>query len=380
MLSITKMRVLLVSPLGDQLNGGIAKWTDHIITYYKSLDSDLELTLLNNPNSKAGFGTDSILRRIRNGIQNYYPLYKSFKTITKQAHFDVVHVCTSASFSLVKDFAIVKHARKKGIKSIVHCHFGRIPKILKATDWEHKLFIKLMHIVDQLVVMDMQSYKALSDYGYEKVSYLPNPLAVSVQQLIEENNDIQRLPNKIVFAGHLVKAKGVYELVEACKQLKGIELEMLGHIPSEEVKDQLIELSEDPTGGWLHIKGARPFEEVIKEMCSCGVFALPSYSEGFPNVIIESMACGCPIVTTPVGAIPEMLNIDNASPCGICVEPQNVEQLRNAIARLLENKDMAVHYGERAKNRVREMYVMPIVWEQLTEIWNRTLKWPSRGK
>lgn len=367
------MKVLLVSPYGDHLNGGIAKWTDHIISYYKGHENDLNLELLYNANSKAGFGTDSTFRRIRNGIQNYYPLYKSFKKVTKQKQFDVAHLCTSASFGLLKDLAIVKQASKKGIKSVVHCHFGRIPKVLKATNWEHKLFVKLMQVVDQLVVMDMHSYRALKDYGYDKVSYLPNPLAVSVQQLIESNQDIQREPNKIVFAGHLVKDKGVYELVEACKQIKGVELELLGHIPDEEVKKQLVELSGDSTEAWLHIKGARPFEEVIREMCSCGVFALPSYSEGFPNVIIESMACGCPIVTTPVGAIPEMINVDSEEPCGICVEVRNVEKLKNVIVSLLENQEQAAQLGKRAKERVNEMYSIPKVWEQLVCIWKQTI-------
>ena len=65
------MKVLLVSPYGEHLNGGIAKWTDHIITYYVGHEDDLELELLCNPNSRAGFGTDSTFRRIRNGIQNY---------------------------------------------------------------------------------------------------------------------------------------------------------------------------------------------------------------------------------------------------------------------------------------------------------------------
>ncbi len=368
------MQVLLVSPYGDQLNGGIAKWTDHIITYYKGHGNDLNMELLCNPNLKAGFGTDSIFRRIRNGIQNYYPLYKSFKKVTKQKQFDVVHVCTSASFGLLKDLAIVEQARKKGIKSVVHCHFGRIPKVLKATNWEHKLFIKLMQVVDKLVVMDMHSYRALKDYGYDKVSYLPNPLAISVQQLIESNQDIQREPNKIVFAGHLVKDKGVYELVEACKQIKGVELELLGHISDEEVKKQLVELSGDSTGVWLHIKGARPFEEVVREMCSCSVFALPSYSEGFPNVIIESMACGCPIVATPVGAIPEMINVDSAEPCGICVEARDVDQLKTAIVSLLENKEQAAQLGKRAKERVNDLYSMPKVWKQLINIWKAVIK------
>ena len=86
-------------------------------------------------------------------------------------------------------------------------------------------------------------------------------------------------------------------------------------------------------------------------------------------MIIESMACGCPIVTTPVGAIPEMLNINTETPCGICVEPKNVEQLKAAIESFLQNDDLATSYGKRAQARVREQYAIDKVWEQLVSIW-----------
>lgn len=363
-------KVLLISPFG-QLNGGIAKWTDHIMSYYKQHGETVELSLLYNSESKAGFGTDSMLRRTYNGFQNYFPLYRSFKEMTKKEQFDVVHVCTSASISLVKDLAIVKLARKRKIKTIVHCHFGRVPKILKASDLEHKLFLKLIKLVDQLVVMDMQSYKALEDYGYNKVSYLPNPLAVSVQQMIEANQNIQRIPNKIVFAGHVVRAKGVFELVEACKQLDGIDLTIMGHIPDENDKSLLLKMAGDGSESWLHITGAMPFEQVIKEMLSCNVFVLPSYSEGFPNVIIESMACGCHIVATPVGAIPEMLNINSEEPCGICVPVKSVDELRDAIRLMIVDKEQATIYGNRGRNKVYSEYAMKRVWEQLIAIWKR---------
>ena len=105
-------------------------------------------------------------------------------------------------------------------------------------------------------------------------------------------------------------------------------------------------------------------------MKSCGIFVLPSYSEGFPNVILESMACGCPIVATSVGAIPEMLAIGSENPCGICVHQQNVGELRKAIVELLENPLKAAEFSANARKRVYEQYAISKVWEQLVEIWN----------
>ena len=108
-------------------------------------------------------------------------------------------------------------------------------------------------------------------------------------------------------------------------------------------------------------------------MLSSGVFVLPTYSEGFPNVIIESMACACPIVTTSVGAIPEMLDIENGENYGLCVEPKNVEQLKDAIIRMLDNKDFASHCGINAQKRVNEMYSMTKVWQQMEQIWMKII-------
>ena len=104
-------------------------------------------------------------------------------------------------------------------------------------------------------------------------------------------------------------------------------------------------------------------------MLKCGVFVLPSYTEGFPNVIIESMYCGCPIVATNVGAIPEMLNVSNETCAGICVEPGDVEQLRNAIRLILDKINYAEKLGHNAKQRVVDEYSITAVWNMLNKIW-----------
>jgi glycosyltransferase involved in cell wall biosynthesis len=59
------------------------------------------------------------------------------------------------------------------------------------------------------------------------------------------------------------------------------------------------------------------------------IFVLPTYTEGFPNVILECMASGCPIITTPVGAIPDMLQFGSTQACGACVDVKDVQGLKN---------------------------------------------------
>ena len=202
--------------------------------------------------------------------------------------------------------------------------------------------------------------------------YLPNPLSLEVQELIEKNSQLTREPRKIVYAGHVGENKGVFELVKACSQISQIKLELLGKYSTPAIKESLFCDADKNGKEWLSIPGNKPFEDVIKEMMTCSVFVLPSYSEGFPNVILESMACGCPIVATSVGAIPEMLNINGDNPCGVCVPAKDIDALRDAIVDVLGNKEYAEDLGRKAIERVYANYTIPKVWEQIVDIWRMT--------
>ena len=104
-------------------------------------------------------------------------------------------------------------------------------------------------------------------------------------------------------------------------------------------------------------------------MLKCGIFVLPTYTEGFPNVILESMACACPIVTTNVGAIPEMLDVKHGDYCGKCISPQEVKPLQEAINYMLNNRIYAETCGTNAQKRVNDCYSMATIWKQMENIW-----------
>lgn len=363
------MRVLLVSPFSDKLVGGIINWTKYIVSYYQTHSSEVELQLLNNENAIQVTEATSFIRRLRNGISNYIPVCRDFNKTIKDKPYDVIHISTSASLGLIRDLYLVNTARRKGIKTAVHMHFGRIPKILNSKGWERFFLMKLVKKAHRVIVMDKASLHALNELGLQNACFLPNPLSIDVERIIEQQGDLKRESRKIVFAGHVLETKGVFELVASCREINNVKLNILGKIPSFRLKEQLMIEAGEESEQWLSIPGNMPFNDVIKEMLTCSVFVLPSYSEGFPNVILESMACGCPIVSTTVGAIPEMLDYDSASACGLCVAPQDVNGLRVAIIRMLEDQKFAQYCADNAKKRVKQLYSMPIVWNQLVGIW-----------
>lgn len=360
------MRVLLVSPQG-RFAGGIAKWTGHILRYYEQL-SDKSIIIEHYDIARSSFINDDISfwPRLRLVWKDYRALLRGFRKVLKRSNYDVMHLTSSAGWGLVRDLYMIRLARQKGIKTIVHFRFGRIPELYQSNNREWKLLSRVVSKADRIIVIDKRSYEVLLQAGYNTISLLPNPLTPKVEEIIQSQPIIPRKPRTILFIGHCVATKGVYELVHACKTIPNIQLCLVGAI-HEEVREDLKKIS----GGenWLTMEGEKPYEEVIREMLSCDVFVLPTYTEGFPNVILESMACGCAIVTTPVGAIPEMLDVDSDEPCGLCCEPKDVESLRRNIQYFLDRPNEAREYGNRAVKRVNEMYAMPKVWEQMVGIW-----------
>ena len=57
----------------------------------------------------------------------------------------------------------------------------------------------------------------------------------------------------------------------------------------------------------VHFKGVIPYTEIANYMKACDLLVLPSWAEGLPNVVMEAMATGLPVVATDVGGIPEIL-------------------------------------------------------------------------
>ena len=89
---------------------------------------------------------------------------------------------------------------------------------------------------------------------------------------------------------------------------------------------------EDLKGRVTFAVGAHP-HEIARWLAASNVFCLPSYSEGCPNVVIEALSCGVPVVASNVGGIPELLN----SRCGILVPPGDAQQLARGLSRALDH-------------------------------------------
>ncbi len=139
----------------------------------------------------------------------------------------------------------------------------------------------------------------------------------------------------VVFIGRLVPLKGLRELFEAVATLSAsrspLHLVCIGEGPMDQ---ELRRRASQPDlkGHVSFAVGASP-HEIARWLAASNVFCLPSHSEGCPNVVVEALACGRPVVASNVGGIPELLN----SRSGILVPPRNAEQLARGLSRALDH-------------------------------------------
>ena len=360
-----KLKILFVAPYGG-VPGGISRWTSHIVEYHKKYGrNDCDLGLV--PMGRSMFVNINMPKweRLKAVWIDYRRILSDFNQKIK-AGYDVMHLTSSGSWSLYKDLFMINNARKHGVKSIIHFHFGRIPELAQQNNWEWKLIKAVISRADKAVVLDQNSFDTLKEQGFRNIDILPNPVAPQVEKIVSENKDIKRLKGEILFAGHVVRTKGVFELLEACSELDGITLKMAGHI-TPEMQSEIEKIYGKPE--WLKIYGEIPYEEVIKAMMSCDVFVLPTYTEGFPNVILEAMAAGCAIVTTPVGAIPQILENEGDKHFGVLTEPRNSMALKEALHNLLSDEHLKDAMRINVKKRVRERYNIDSVWNKLLSLW-----------
>lgn len=365
------MKILLCTPYStspEVTQGGITIWAHNMMEYYQTHNSNLLLKVIPYDRQKRGDNIiQKILQRTFYGFLDYRTPIKATIAEIESCRYDILHLCTSASISLLKDIYVLNVARRRGVKTVIHFHFGRIPEIQKKRNWEWWLLKKVVKLADAAITMDMKSYNTLKDYGFKNIHYLPNPLSNSIiQQVEDERNSIKRKQNKLCFVGHVIPTKGVYELIKACKDIKGITLQIIGKV-SDDVHSKMEEIAGDCS--WITFKGEIDHSLVIREMLSSDIFVLPTYTEGFPNVILEAMACGCAIVTTPVGAIPEILGKEKGKRYGLMVAPKDSMALKDAIMRMLNDKVFKVECVNNAQRRVNERYAMPKVWKEMVDIW-----------
>jgi glycosyltransferase involved in cell wall biosynthesis len=235
-------------------------------------------------------------------------------------------------------YAALRVARKLGVPCVV----GALGSDIHVRDGLNALLTRLtITKADRLLtVSEAMRQAAIVDFGAApaRVHTIVNGFNTSVFGLKDRRLARQQLGlaqdlQIVVYVGRFVEAKGMRELIAAARQLALTnERFRLALVGDGVMRTELLNMV--TTAGLTDkvlVPGGQPPEKVAQWISASDVLTLPSWSEGYPNVVVEALACGRPVVATDVGGTCEIVNPDN----GILIPPRDTDALLAGLDKAL---------------------------------------------
>ena len=209
---------------------------------------------------------------------------------------------------------------------------GKRWQILTAARWSHAVMAASRGLREQLV-------SAGVDERHVKVIYNGVDAATFHQihrQLARERLRLAAGERLLLFVGNLKFAKGCVDLLEAFIQVAKDQPDLsLRYVGDGEARGHMADrIAEAGLGDRVQLMGKLEHTALPDWFAAASVVCLPSHNEGVPNVLLEAMACGVPVVATSVGGIPEVVP-DFA---GLLVGPRDVRALAAALVLALRRQ------------------------------------------
>ena len=133
----------------------------------------------------------------------------------------------------------------------------------------------------------------------------------------------RKFNKKFVFISHIIKEKGIDEIIDASRELdESYTIDLYGPL----LKGHYTE--DDLQGECISYKGVLPINQVLPTLNKYDVVLLPSYKEGYPGIIIEAYSLGIPIVASNLEGISEIVKSNET---GVLIKTKNTDDLVRAI-------------------------------------------------
>lgn len=351
--------IILVAPVAPPI-GGITQWTSLVTNELQT--QGIAHSIVNTSPRRRRLDGQSKIERIAGGFQSTIAAAKQLVRYARSNPPTAVHISSSGSLSLVRDAVMVLIAKPMRTRTLLHLHHGRLPKILHHRSFERAALDFLASLVDSMVVLDRDSaVAATSRWKNLSIEVIANPVATQSRDLAHAT------PNgkNVLYLGWVVPNKGIEDLLQVWMDLAPAfpdwRLTLVGGV-SEEYGSYLTDTYNAER--WK-ITGEVSHNQAMETLATSDILVLPSYSEGFPNVVLEAMSFGKAVVATEVGGIPEMLSQGE----GILVAPGVQEELRKALSNIMSDDTYRTETGRKGLDRVDREYKTSRVVTAYRRLW-----------
>ena len=287
-----------------------------------------------------------------------YLLMGWFDFLLRIPFYDIVHVHFSAGSSAKRKRPFVMLAKLLKKKVIVHLHFG-----IKVEDYWNSDYDYLFSHANVSLLLSEDLKKLISNHigntADLRICYNPCPV-VSMEPFYKKEKIV-------LFSGMLTRNKGYQDLIRAfgkvAPKCDGWKLVMAGDREIEEgrkiakecnIEDRVVFL------GW--VKGQMKDEYFRKASFLC----LASYLEGFPMAVLDAWAYGLPIVSTPVGGIPDVANNGVNM---LLFPPGDIEVLAICLEQMMNNEELRKNIAKESVKLASTTFNIKTITKQLGDLY-----------
>ena len=353
------IKLCLIAPVPPPY-GGIGNWVLLIKRFIESRN-DITVHVVNTAPVQRSIDGRSIWERIVVQGMQIFKIRRELVETTAKNKPDIIHITTSGQLAVLRDIILLRTAKKKSIMTVYHIHFGRIREIAEKNTIEWKLICKAMSVASKVMVIDKSSLEAINkSIPIVKTIYVPNP--IDINTIPKPINNDQKT---VMFLGWIVKSKGIEELLTAWENVSIIHSDWTLKLVGPCNNSYFEYLKSNFTLNNVIFESEKHHDEAMRILSESGILVLPSYTEGFPNVILEAMALKIPIVATNVGAIPDMLSNE----CGILIKTRDTSEIEKALEELISNSDKRNNLRNNAYKKLISEYTIEKVFSSYMQAW-----------
>ncbi|MCM1521459.1 MAG: glycosyltransferase family 4 protein [Muribaculaceae bacterium] len=290
--------------------------------------------------------------------------YLKIARMARRGEIDVAHLHVAERGSFVRKGILLRLLHRYGIPVVLHHHGAEFDP------WHASLGPRMRRWVndtltkaDVNIVLSPRLIPMISSKAPEarvKAVYNAVPTPVSNRYPVSARG--------VLLLGRLGERKGAYDLIEAIRMIdteipSDIRFYLCGDGEVDEVRRWV------ETAGLSHrvahigwIDGPRK-EQILSETM---INVLPSYNEGLPMTILETMARGIPNISTPVASIPEVIT-DGVT--GLLVKPGDVPALASAIKKLINDPGLRSRISDASFRQIHERFSLPVIAGEILQIY-----------
>jgi glycosyltransferase involved in cell wall biosynthesis len=276
----------------------------------------------------------------------------------------ILHIHTAADISFFRKVKFVNLGKCFKKKAILHVHASRFKDFYVESNRKDYI-IKSLNKVDLLIVLSASWKIWFESIGVsaEKIVILNNIVDYPRKKEMAKGEKM-----RLLFLGEIGPRKGVFDILKVLAENRDFYRDKIifkigGNLLEEKLKKII---TDNDLSCFVQFEGWVNSDKKVELLNWADVFILPSFNEGLPVAVLEAISYGCAIISTPVGGILEALHdYEN----GIVVQPGNHEEINNAIAYMVSNRNKVEVFGAKSKEIVVPFFPSSVI-THLKDIYN----------